>query len=232
MDYNTPFIECPNLIKDNSGVFGIKELNLLHKCMKIYDNLFNNNNNNNSEHNNKGHNNILWFNENFNNICPLSEKIKHIEKDRQTIFIKFLIQDLIKQLSYLESESKTLVSININDIIVIENNYFLFINEFKVCKLCSEPNFALNYMPIPVSDYISPEILSTKLVLPLKFHKKSCYWSLGALALDILFEYKIDGEYDENKFNQLLNPLRYNPLYNFFKRSLQKDVENRNLIMI
>jgi len=221
-NYSYPFIECQNLIIDKDGIYGITDLDLLLKCIENTQ-LFNLK---------KSTKYTLWFNEGYTNILPFKQHIKQLDKNKLHMNMQFLLQDIIKQIRYLESVGKTIVSINMNDIIVINGVTFLFINEYKICNICAERNFALTYMPIPTNDYIAPEILNTKLVLPLKFNSKCCYWSLGALVLDVLFNYKIDIDYEINYILKLIKPVSFTPLYYFILRCIEKDINNRTLIII
>lgn len=226
--YETPYLQCPNLIQDKNGHYGIKNLNLLKDFIDFQCFNIEKINLNNKDIIQKLE--ILWFINEYKNIKPLSLFYK--EGLINVTNIQFLIQDMVRIIKNLESKGKTLVSINLNDIIVIDERFFIFINEFKVCNMCAEPNHALTYMPIPTSNYISPEILSNKLILPLMFHYKSCYWSLGALALDLLFEYKIDKNYDWSKLRNKIKSIKFTPIYNFLLRCLEKELNNRSLIII
>ena len=227
--YEKPFDYINNIIKSGDGYFGIKDLDLLSKsidesgfCKKIENKESNRNSN------------IFWFKEKYQNIQPLEYFLKKLKNENQNMiqYIEMLVQDISRQIKYLESIGRTLISININDIIVINNIYFLFVNEFKVCNFCSENNYAVAYMPIPTSDYIAPEIISNKLVLPMKFHISSCYWSMAALTLDIIFNYKIDINYDSSKLYKLMKPLSFSPLYQFILRCINNEVNERLLIII
>jgi hypothetical protein len=227
--FEKPFINNNNIIKSKDGYFGIKDLDLLSKnidesefCKKI------------ENKQSIKPTNIFWFKKKYQNIQPLDIFLKKIKNENLdlTQYTEMLVQDISRQIKYLESIGRTLVSLNINDIIVINDIYFLFVNEFKVCNICSESNYAVVYMPIPTSDYIAPEIISNKLILPMKFHRSSCYWSLAALALDILFNYKIDINYDSSNLYRLIKSLSFSPLHQFILRCINVEVNDRSLIII
>lgn len=223
--YKKPFLHYNNIIITNENKYALKDIDLLLNFMSktsLFDNEFSNNK----------QDNIYEFKEKYQNIEPLSIYLKQIDRNKLINIMQDLVKDISKQIKFLESEGKTIVSININDIIVINKNIFLFINEFKICKQCAETNYAIAYMPIPTSDYISPEILKSNFILPLKFHITSCYWSLAALALDLLFNYKVDINYNLSKILLMTKPISFYPLRNFILRGIIKEADNRTLICI
>lgn len=231
--YIQQFINYNNIIKDSkTGYYGLKDLDLLKKsiCESGFFKI---------ENKQQQSSNVIWFKEKYQNIQTLEQYLNKIKNKSDDVIgknllqsIEMLVQDISRQIKFLESIGKTLISINLNDIIVINNIFFLFVNEFKVCNICSENNYALAYMPIPTSDYIAPEIISNKLVLPMKFHISSCYWSLASLALDIIFDFKLDSNYEYDKLKILIKPIIFSPLYGFIFRCIEKDVNDRSLIII
>jgi len=47
-----------------------------------------------------------------------------------------------------------------------------------------------------------------------------------------LFECKIDINVDRNKVSKVMRTIRFNPIYNFILRCIEKEADNRRLVMI
>ena len=121
-EYDKPFINFNNIIKDKNGKFGIKDLDLLIKSIDESGFI------ENIDEKNKL-SKIYWFKNKYQNIETLDDYLNKVKVDNNNYVnsIEMLVQDISRQIKFLESIGKTLVSINLNDIIVI-NSIFLLIH--------------------------------------------------------------------------------------------------------
>ena len=152
-----------------------------------------------------------------------------------------MISTLSKQLEYLiDVESKTIIGYNINDIIVINNDKFIFLGSELITKINSEEtNMAIISCPFSTKDFfVSPELLRVK-TIPSLFHFKSCYFSFGCL---IIFSLLGDNEFyrdylnhkDPQKIIDILDQhhIKNTRIYWLLSRCLQEDPKDRSIILI
>ena len=152
--------------------------------------------------------------------------------------ISKMIRTLSLQLNYLiEFESTTIIGYNINDIIVINDDKFMFLGrefmssiDYEECTICS---------PFSTKDFfVSPELLNIK-EIPSKIHYKTAYFSFGLLLIYVL-------SYDEDFYINYLNhkqtdniieflnnhPVKHTKIYWLLSRCLVEEPKNRSIILI
>jgi hypothetical protein len=152
-----------------------------------------------------------------------------------------MIRTLSKQLKYLiEKESKTIIGYHPNDIIVINDETFIFLGSELISKINSEETgMATISCPFSNSDFfVSPELLKVK-TIPSLFHFKSCYFSFGCL---IIFSLLGDDEFYKDYLNHqnpkkildVLNNhhIKNTRIYWLLSRCLIEDPEERSIILI
>lgn len=117
-------------------------------------------------------------------VKTLREHVKQ-QKQADVTDLMNMVRCLSKQLNYLiEQEKKTWIGYNIHDIIVINDERFLFLNDELMTDIVSvKTEMAILYSPFsPKEIFISPELVEITSV-PSFFHFKACYFSLGCLLL-------------------------------------------------
>ena len=150
------------------------------------------------------------------------------------------ILQLGKQLEYLiNMESKTLIGYNPNDIIVINDETFAFLNSELITEIDQDTELMTITWPFSTNDFfVSPELLTMK-EIPSQIHFKSTYFSFACLIIYCLLG---DGEFYTTYLNtkdsqEVLNGLdnhtiKGTKLYWFLSRCLTKSVKDRCLILI
>jgi len=185
-----------------------------------------------------------YYNNNKSSIFINCESIKLFstylnENDNLLTYEQCLqiINSLSIQINYLFENNYGFYSIDLNDLIVIDNNVFLIINCDKLLKFDIHTNdkMLLVYKYINVNDicFNNPEILNIN-ELPCKISHKCIYYSLGLLIIHCLFGTKLQElnyEPNENILN-LIEPIKNTKMYYFLKRCLQNDVNNRYLLFL
>jgi len=101
-------------------------------------------------------------------------------------YIGLILSNLVTQLKYLiRVGSQTFIGYNLNDLIVINDNRFIFLGCEYLSDIC-EDDMTLISFPFSQDDFfISPELLKIK-EIPSYTHYKTCYFSLGLFILYIL----------------------------------------------
>jgi len=155
--------------------------------------------------------------------------------------IALLFSNLVCQLNYLINVgSQIFIGYNLNDVIVINNNKFIFLGCEYLTEICD--NMIQISYPFSQNDFfISPELLKIK-EIPSYIHYKTCYFSLGLFILYILTnndemysEYLKGYENDRYiKISEWLETLhiKNTKLYFVLSRCLNKIPENRNILFI
>jgi serine/threonine protein kinase len=156
-----------------------------------------------------------------------------------------MISNLSAQLSHLiKSESKTIIGYAPENIIVINDNTFAFLDSELVAEI--DPvgkEMATISCPFKVTDFFaSPEILKIT-ELPSYVHYKTSYFSLGCLLLYALTEGRLEGEdfYKEylkelkcEKIHEYLTGLHFKntKLYWLLSRCLVEEPKKRSILFI
>ena len=167
-------------------------------------------------------------------VQTLSQLLNHEKSfDYQTIL--FMLHNIGKQLLHLEENNKGILFFDLEDIVVINDNTFVFIN---VDKILESKNRLFTLMtPIQMKSlFLSPE-LKGKLTLPLEIYNTSSYYSLSLLLIYCLYGAKfftqnIKSNKDSLKSFSFLNTIFSTNLYFFLIRCLEHDPYKRKFIYI
>jgi hypothetical protein len=178
-----------------------------------------------------------------NNITSLKNYIDYNKYDvfkiEENVILKILY-DVGFIIKLLEREKKSIFSIDINDIIVLNNDTFLFINHTKIvninknyisyCKLLNENQL----LKLPQILLNNEEELININTLPINLHYTTVYYSFGIFLLDLLYCYKNISVTNKNGLSALnsMKKYKYSGLYYFIKRCIEEDIENRTLLFI
>lgn len=161
------------------------------------------------------------------NIQPLSKYIKqHSKKDGHISYetVIKIIYDLGLIIKTLENSRKSILCFSIDDIVVINNQTFLFINTHKILDI-NNKNYITLKEPINLkTSFLSPDV--NWKTLPIKSYYTSCYYSLADMIIFIIFGEKWNGE------QKILNPIFKTRLYYFLLRCLENDSHDRKLFFL
>jgi hypothetical protein len=147
-----------------------------------------------------------------------------------------MIKCLTTQIEYLNRNNLAFYGFDSSDIIVINENIFLFASLNYLYNLDKERNITF-YTPIPKPLFSSPEFTSLK-QLPAKISYKTNYYSLGAIIVYFYLGIQLSLENDTKREETLdslchiLNPIYYTKTYWFLLRCLKNNPEKRILLFI
>lgn len=153
-----------------------------------------------------------------------------------------MVDSLTTQLKYLlQIRSYTFLGYNIENLIVIDGEKFVFLDSELLTEVSKDTNHILISFPFKKTDFfVSPELLKIN-EIPSYVHFKTTYFSLGCLLLHALTsdynfynEYLKDPNNLNNKLEKFLNfhPIRYTKLYWLIERCLVEEPENRSILFI
>jgi hypothetical protein len=162
---------------------------------------------------------------------------------KKSLFISHaakVIRSLVKQLCYLlEKCSSTIIGYNLEDVIVINDETFVFLGSEVVAKVDADTEMAMISCPfLPKDFFFSPEMIEIK-ELPAYVHFKVSYFSLACLGVNLLLgddEFYTDflKEKQSAKILDYLNnhPIKDTKLYWLLTRCLDEQPKNRSIILI
>ena len=188
-------------------------------------------------------NTYILINSIKNNITSLKNYIYYNKYDvfkiEENVILK-IIYDIGFIIKLLERGNKSIFSIDIDDIIVLNNDTFLFVNNKKIvninknyiiyCKLLNDNQL----LKLPQQLFNNKKELINIDTLPINVHYTTVYYSFGIFLLDLLFYYKNISVTNKNCLNALksMKKYKYSGLYYFIKRCIEEDSENRTLLFI
>ena len=167
---------------------------------------------------------------NARSIQPLSNFLTK-KQNKLTYNLTVLLAHHLKLFIELaEHDKKTLTYFDLDDIVVVDEKTFLFVNYAKLVPLL-ENNGTQVFEPIDKKiDFISPELQKVK-QLPSLVDSRSVYFSLGLLVVFCLFGEKIEIN-EKTDFKKLLPLIYYTPLYWFIVRALEIEPCARTLVFM
>jgi hypothetical protein len=182
--------------------------------------------------------------ESLNDFLDRKKKDFKITKNINTInnIIKKIINDLVIQLNYLlENENSIFLGYNIENIIVINEDTFVFLDLNLIVDLDEKLNINI-YYPYERDDFYFSHELNEIKNLPSKISYKTCYYSLGYLIINLIIKlYDKDNllklNLNDEKINEILdnlineNLISYK-LYYFLQKCLERNIEDRFLLYI
>jgi len=143
-----------------------------------------------------------------------------------------IIDELTKQIAYLEKLGYGFYGFNIEDILVINSNKFVICNSRYLLPITN--NHLHFYEPIEHPLFIDP-LLFKLTTLPTQIHYKCVYYSLAVLIVfSLLNVYLLVGneEKGELELDRSLYPIKNTKLYWFLKRCLDSNIEDRTCLLI
>ena len=135
-------------------------------------------------------------------------------------------QNIVKQLLYLEKQKKTVHALALDDFIIINNSFVVFVNFKKINDISD--NQILVHSPYNKNNnlfFITKEMKDNK-SLPLKLDYKNVYISLAYLIINCLYGKHY---YDYKDNIDLISNLSGTKLYYFLKNCLSETAENRHI---
>ena len=142
-----------------------------------------------------------------------------------------LIDDLSKQIFFLNKCNFGFYGFDIEDILTIDNT-FIFCSTQNLLPL--ENDCIIFTSPINQPYFSNPELFKLT-SLPFEINTKCCYYSLGALVVfSLLNTYLLVGNElkSTEEIESILTPFLNTKIYWFIKRCLEPKVEKRILLLI
>ena len=172
----------------------------------------------------KRENDLIYFNCNtiqtLKHLINVSE-IKKLSYDK-TIKLIYDIGFIIKS---LEEKKKSILCFSLDDIIVIDEHIFFFINTVKILPILK--NEIILKIPIDIKkSFLTPD--TDWKHLPIKTHFKTGLYSFALLVINII----TNTSYEKNKIDTILNPIYQTKLYYFILRCLNDNPEERLFLYI
>ena len=143
-----------------------------------------------------------------------------------------MIYDLTQQIIYLKKLGYGFYGYDINDIIVINNDLFVFCSAEYLSPLTNDK--MIFYSPIKRPYFGNPELFLLT-TLPSEITDKCSYYSLAALIVYCLTKiYLLVGNEvkSEAEIEKILQPFQNTKVYWFLKRCLHLDSDKRRLLLI
>lgn len=191
------------------------------------------------------HSNILPFAFTDNSFQSLSFKCSSLSlfninslSFSTNIFPKIIL-DISTQIKFLfENYNSAFIGFNLNHILVVNNNTFIYLNGEHLYKLDQDLFFSVNYPPNSLHLFLAPEFYNIH-ELPFKVHYKCSFFSIGILFLYIFYAIENNNilNIDTNNYEQINNILSNMSFYNtkiffFLERCLHFDPSQRFLLFI
>ena len=129
-------------------------------------------------------------------------------------------QNIVQQLLYLEKQSKTIHAFSIDDFLVIDESFLIFVNFSKIHTI--KNNNIIIHSPYHKNNstfFITQEMKNNN-SLPLTLSYKNIYVSLAFLILYLLYG-KYYFEFENNQ--KLINNLQGTKLYYFLQNCINND---------
>jgi|LakMenEpi03Aug12_release.lakeMendotaPanAssembly.Ray.scaffolds.fasta_scaffold900611_1 hypothetical protein len=142
-----------------------------------------------------------------------------------------LIDDLSKQILYLNTKGLGFYGFDISDILTIDNTFIFCSTE---CLLQLNNESIIFTSPIKYIYFSNPEILKLT-SLPHEINYKCCYYSLGSLVVFSLLNTNLlvgNELKSSEEIDKIIMPLYNTKIYWFLKRCLNDDINNRKLLLV
>jgi hypothetical protein len=186
---------------------------------------------------------LIYFKANQVKTLKQFKNEKKIDRGKRLLSVSEianLMRCLVLQLNYLiEIENHTILGYNPEDILVINDEKFIYIGNELIGKIDEDTSNIMISCPYTTKDFFfSPEMLRIR-EIPSYIHFKTSYFSLGLLIIYALLEEEdFYTEYINNKDTEnILNVLNSHPIKNtklfwVLSRCLVEDAKERSLILI
>ena len=170
-------------------------------------------------------------------VIPLSKFINKKENKQGLNFNTMLhfMGNIGNQLTHLKNNGYSIPFFSLEDIVVIDDVIFAFINTDKIFKIdTNNNNITIDY-PITYNvsnSFIPPGIgfeNTKETKIPIDVHYTSAYYSLAQLCMFIFLKEKIK---DETEYDEVSGSFIYTSFYWCLKRCLDKDENKRILLYV
>lgn len=164
-----------------------------------------------------------FLNDNKNDKNKLSLNVEQI---------LLMLFSISKQIISLEKLGYTFYGFSLNDIIIVNKQYYFILNYNYILPIYD--NCITFLYPLEKPTFISPEILNL-VSLPSNITFKSIYYSLGVFIIYLLFDINILKGNDIlpiEEIDKILYPIYGSKLYWCVKRCLQINLDNRFLLYV
>lgn len=161
-----------------------------------------------------------------NSIYTLKEFLKLNNNKLPYNLAMELLYHIGNQLQTLERFYLGIPMIEIDDIIVVDEKKFIFLNDKKIIEI-KKQEIEIDE-PIKKTGFISPELAEIK-KLPTSVSYKSSFYSLGLLTIFCFLNIKIDKKSD---IDEILSIIVNTKLYWALLRLLKKNPKDRNYLII
>lgn len=156
-------------------------------------------------------------------VNTLKSVLKKQDNKLEYMAVVNLLHNLASIKKELEKNSLMFVNLDIDDIIVIDSNKFLFINYNNIYKL--DANNEITVDSVMEKSELNGEEIDEFHEIPLKISIKSVYYNIGNLLVYCLFNKVYKDE-------ETINPIYYTKLYWFLMRCLNKELNDRVFLFI
>jgi hypothetical protein len=151
-----------------------------------------------------------------------------------------LLDCLCKQIYYLHNKNIGIYGFQLEDILVIDQKYFLIINPNLLAGLTTiqgKPHLLIDTPLTSLPYFSNPEMIQCSKILPQYIHYKCIYYSLGILLLYCLTgTYLLEGNdvlsVTNTKIEDALHAFYYSKIYWCIKRCLHPDPDKRIILFI
>ena len=175
-------------------------------------------------------NNYKTITFNTNSIENQSQKQNPISHDT----LLLILYNLSTQLKYLiNNYSKTFIGYNPKNILVIDENKFIYLPNNEELHDIEDNNITITY-PFSQQDFfMSPEMFFIK-EIPSKIHYKTSYYSLACLIIYYLQPNKQNDitQYKIEDIESKIIPIKGTKIYFLLIRCLTNNIENRCILYI
>jgi hypothetical protein len=171
-------------------------------------------------------------------VIPLSKFINKKENKQGLHFNTMLhfMGNIGNQLTHLKNNGYSIPFFSLEDIVVIDDVIFAFINTDKIFKIDTNNNNNIT-IDYPISynasnSFIPPGIgfeNTKETKIPIDVHYSSAYYSLAQLCMFIFLKEKIK---DEIEYDEVSGSFIYTSFYWCLKRCLDKDENKRILLYV
>jgi hypothetical protein len=144
------------------------------------------------------------------------------------ISILKLIKSLTRQLIVLTNYNYSFSQYDLDNIIVIDHNEYLYISKEHFVPFDTTTNNVTISLPFKKTSFSSPELREVQ-TLPAEVTMKAIYYSLAAVILQLLFNVS-DVSQDNANVIDILTPIKETKLYWFILRGIQKNSKERYLL--
>ncbi len=158
------------------------------------------------------------------NIESLDKYLKKNNNKLEYNKVEKLLKDLIIVIDSLSNYGLMFVNLDINDIIVIDESIFMFINYNNIYKVTDDNSISIE--DILTSSRFNNKNEFVQESIPYSINIKTIYYNIGNLIFYCLFN-KL---YDNNKLS--IYPIYYTKLYWFLERCLENDINNRVFLFV